>query len=794
MELKKAKEDKVKETYSLQELCQTPDTPTELPTSIELVSKMDANKPLRNEDLIYPDIQPHSTILFQTEGMLVDNEKEDLMSEIPSETFKRRAEEELMSTKPKKIKGSDSLKLMKPAISDDVIMTESPKMQNESVDLIDNSHSILKLPCSSTTSNCLGNRLPDRPNTTSIETNSIVDVVDMKSINWHAIQAKNKQTNSIADVVDTTSIDCHTIQTKTVQNKTCENNSDANAGQSYIDICKSIDPPMENHSPIEMKIEKRILNKINDEDRYCVVHPLDNDVHIKVEQGKLNENNTEVIIIPSHVVVSRHPDITSYNSRLRCELDRQNDDNRGSIGQICISNVVSGYNAKNMSDVMNAINDMLNSVCMKMNQNENNVLSDNYATVPNFSFDVNPINMNYDDHSSKNAQNDPNENCEFNDSYMAIPSSSSVSYTEIISQIKHLLDVINEQQTKEAVKDMAENCPVSNEEAQKNEVSDENESNIDSSANDLKLGTLVKIETETMEFQETACNDVQSNEDVSQKSTNSNIETLGFVSSETTLANAPILISIPFFSGDDFFGGPSILCEPIFYSPALQYFNRNTKDDIFELPHTISARFSIKSEEENLGDEMQQNDSPNLRFESCSEVSESSSMSVTTSQTEDSETDNCLSTICLLPSDDNNRSETSNDLSIESKENPNEELFSKEFLRQILNNAKAAANSNIIANINASSNPPVDSMVESNIIIEENVSGNPREINLPQNNSNENMNCITDTNEKSKATIKHSEISLQNLPVPGENVSKQTQEGTFKLPTKHCDTCEAPRK
>ncbi|GBN36875.1 hypothetical protein AVEN_270260-1 [Araneus ventricosus] len=186
-----------------------------------------------------------------------------------------------------------------------------------------------------------------------------------------------------------------------------------------------------------------------------------------------------------------------------------------------------------------------------------------------------------------------------------------------------------------------------------------------------------------------------------------------------------------------------------------------------------------------LIDNMRQDNSTNLLFESPSKMSESSPGSYLDSHTIyfnspmdiGSPSEDSCSSIIFLPSLDNKRSETS----IEAKKNPNEELFSNDCLRQILGNAKSSD----ISVISPSLNLNFDPVVKPNIIIDESVFQNLRQINFPNNKPVDS----SDVNEKNSEWTMRNYQNLSNS-LPNENALKRKQDvlfdprTTFEYPTK----------
>ncbi|GBM42117.1 hypothetical protein AVEN_260277-1 [Araneus ventricosus] len=137
--------------------------------------------------------------------------------------------------------------------------------------------------------------------------------------------------------------------------------------------------------------------------------------------------------------------------------------------------------------------------------------------------------------------------------------------------------------------------------------------------------------------------------------------------------------------------------------------------------------------------------------------------------------DNCLSTICLSSLDDNKQSETSDNLPIP--------IFSKDFLHQILVNAKSKKFDDIRSSLN-----PVDSVVQLNIVMDESEFKN-----CLKNKQVENMNPTSDANEKnSEFNIKNSENVSKSLAL--SNGFKPTQGVLFHPPATFSNSFENPVK
>ncbi|GBN24783.1 hypothetical protein AVEN_176030-1, partial [Araneus ventricosus] len=200
-----------------------------------------------------------------------------------------------------------------------------------------------------------------------------------------------------------------------------------------------------------------------------------------------------------------------------------------------------------------------------------------------------------------------------------------------------------------------------------------------------------------------------------------------------------------------------------------------------------------------LGDEMCQDNSPNKIFESPSKISVSSRGNGSDSQTiyfnspmdiESPSEDNLPSTICLPSLDDNKQRDTSSNLPRNTNEISNEELFSNDFLRQILDNVKSTEKSYPVADISSSLNSSVDPAVKSNVIMNESVHRNLK--GLFEDKPVENSNSASDVNEKKPQLI--AKKFSKCLPLPRESVSKQTRNVPSYLPASYGDGFENSTK
>ncbi|XP_055952289.1 uncharacterized protein LOC129988161 [Argiope bruennichi] len=564
--------------------------------------------------------------------------------------------------------------------------------------------------------------------------------------------------------------------------------------------------------------EDRILNEKSDKgnlNQPHAVRPLDNHVQIKAE---LSESNTEINFEKSHIIASLHPDITTVNSRYRSRLDIETDDNKGVDGQVCISSNVSDCNAKYLTIASNVVNHLLNAVTIKMEQND--IMSDNPIPVSNFSTHGEPKSMNTDDRPIQSLQNNTNANCELSD--IVVPCLSSVCRTEISSGIFS-------RKSEPEKMDFQENSV-------KNEL--QNYGDIQQESTDSNIGTNAENSSKTLftnisnwiSISPISGNDIFGDGDSEYKpgtfatplikylNCNKKTDMLEIYHTKTALnlyrsatsfhaqekselylsekwevsSNLQINEKPSFnLNIDEITNKISSLLN--FFKPNITHLDSNSASSPFwKFVDEREKQNSLNSDGLCVG--MRQNSSPNFLFESSLKVSESWPGSVSNSQIEDSPMDiqnsvkdNCPPAICLPPLDYNKRSETSNGLSTESVENPNEKLLSKDFLCQILNNVKTTAN------INVSSNPPIDPIVKSNINIDESIFENLRQIDFLKIKPVESTDIISDLNKKNYECIaKNSEMSPHNFSAPNENISNPSTsyDDTFETPPKRVKKCK----
>ncbi|KAF8770321.1 hypothetical protein HNY73_017866 [Argiope bruennichi] len=564
--------------------------------------------------------------------------------------------------------------------------------------------------------------------------------------------------------------------------------------------------------------EDRILNEKSDKDNLNQSHavrPLDNHVQIKAE---LSESNTEINFEKSHIIASLHPDITTVNSRYRSRLDIETDDNKGVDGQVCISSNVSDCNAKYLTIASNVVNHLLNAVTIKMEQND--IMSDNPIPVSNFSTHGEPKSMNTDDRPIQSLQNNTNANCELSD--IVVPCLSSVCRTEISSGIFS-------RESEPEKMDFQENSV-------KNEL--QNYGDIQQESTDSNIGTNAENSSKTLftnisnwiSISPISGNDIFGDGDSEYKpgtfatplikylNCNKKTDMLEIYHTKTALnlyrsatsfhaqekselylsekwevsSNLQINEKPSFnLNIDEITNKISSLLN--FFKPNITHLDSNSASSPFwKFVDEREKQNSLNSDGLCVG--MRQNNSPNFLFESSLKVSESWPGSVSNSQIEDSPMDiqnsvkdYCPSAICLPPLDYNKRSETCNGLSTVSVENPNEKLLSKDFLFQILNNVKTTAN------INVSSNPPIDPIVKSNINIDDSIFENLRQIDFLKIKPVESTDIISDLNKKNYECIaKNSEMSPHNFSAPNENISNPSTsyDDTFETPPKRVKKCK----
>ncbi|GBM42113.1 hypothetical protein AVEN_260274-1 [Araneus ventricosus] len=722
------------------------------------------------------------------------------------------------------------------------------------------------------------------------------------------------------------------IEIKTEQSRSNESHNEVNFEKSRDDASPHSDTATHN---IDLRSELHKGNEDNSQitgqdpvsntvsacitknasDAVTSVNNLFNAVPIKVEQNEVSFEKSNDAVSP-HTDTATHnirlrselhkgnednnqiTDTATHNIRLRSELHKGNEDNNQITGQDPVSNTVSACITKNVSDAVTSVNHLFNAVPIKVEQNENCLVRGNSASVSNLFSDG----MSSVDLPVNSDQNKTYENCESSDNYLPVRNPQSVCSTKIPSDIlygtEHLSNVINKQQTEKKINDWVAHYSVNNEEAQRNVVYDENNTGVDSTVNCLLTAAQTGSELEKMDFQENSCNyeKSQNHEDLSQKSTNSNNESIGLVPSETLISDQLNRISIsPVTDGGIFDGGDSQLYKPgTFRTPLLKYFNCNTKADILQVSHVrsvlsdlikdkeevsvigsevisdsqsnlelsvvekgeelsnlqVSEKQALNSEVEEilqkmsswpnwkeflnlqpnvtnldsnsassrseefiiegqvqnslngdgLGGEKLQNSSPNRPFESPSNMSEYSHLSHSDSRTiychspmdiESPLRDNCPSTDCLSSLDDNKQSGTSKNPSMKAKTTANEDLFSKDFLRQILGNAKSTENSDDIANVSTSSSPSLDPVNKSNITIDESVFENLRQIDLFKNKPVEDTNSASNVNEKNSDRIMK---NAETLPMPTEIDFKRARDAPFNPSDTCADTFEVPPK
>ncbi|GBM10171.1 hypothetical protein AVEN_258771-1 [Araneus ventricosus] len=658
--------------------------PNEPSILIKKISDLSRNNPVKNE-VIYPDTRfQRSTTLFPAEGV----EEKCLPSETLGETFKRCAEDELISPMPKKGKGSDLPKTIKSTISDDCVIIKKPKkrVKVEVIDLTEDSQPILSVLCSPVKTSYGANRLPGKLNS-SFQANGVISI---------KVESSENPSEINPDTVGSAGMDYHAIQIKAEQNKASESSSEVTTDKSYVDTNKNIKPPVDSPSRIQVKTEKRMPSESVNNSESSIEYSMDNRIQIKAENSMSSENDTEVNLENSHIAVSKDTDSTTCNIRLRSEMDKENEDNRG-------------------------IN-----VPIKVEQNENCVVGDNSTSLLNFSSDGNRTGIYPSDRPIKSEKNKTNENCEVCETFTPAP----------------------------------------------------------------RPAAQVKCEAEKMDFLNSySYEKPQNNEDISQKITNN--ENTGVVSSETSTTNKLNRMNISPIPDYSIFAGDTRLYERgTFRTPLLKYLKCNTEAEVPEISHVLSFLNNFI------------NNCPTMLLKSHSERSESSQVNDSDSHTtnlnspmgiENPLEDKFPSTICLSSLDDNERNDTTNNLLVEEKKN-NEELFSNEYLLQILSNFKSTEKSDGIADVSCSLKPFVDAVAKSGIIINENLTEVVKQTRLPENKPVQIVNCTTDVNQRnSECFIKNSGNFSKRLLVPPENV-KRSHCDTFNPLTMYGDSYEIPPK
>ncbi|GBN12275.1 hypothetical protein AVEN_235547-1 [Araneus ventricosus] len=232
----------------------------------------------------------------------------------------------------------------------------------------------------------------------------------------------------------------------------------------------------------------------------------------------------------------------------------------------------------------------------------------------------------------------------------------------------------------------------------------------------------------------------------------------------------------------------------------------DSDSDSSQLEMTIIERQGPNSSNSDcIGDKRRQNISTNTHLGSPSKMSELSQVNDSDPNTNyfnspiDTESkfqDVCSFTISLSSLDGNKRSETSDGAStlpMDAKKIPNEDFFNKDFLRQILGNAKQREMFADITDISSSLNPSFDTVDKQNIIVDENGFQNLRQKNSPENKRIESTNFTSDE-DNSEFTLKKYQNLSESLPLPSENVLNPTKEVFFNPPAAKCDGFETPPK
>ncbi|GBM10178.1 hypothetical protein AVEN_258776-1 [Araneus ventricosus] len=748
--------------------------PNEPSISIGLISDLPLNNPVKNEELIYPDTRFHrSTTLFPAKEV----EEICLPSETPSETFKRSAEDQLISTMPKKRRENDPPETIKSTISDDCMIIENPKtrIKVEVIDLTDDSHPIVPLLCSPIKISYRENRLPDGKNT-------ILQAIGDVHVK---VESSKNRTKINADAVGSAGASYRTIQANAEQNKASESNSEVDTGKSYVYFNKNVDPPVDNLSRIQVKTKKGVPSESVNYDESSIKHSMGSRIQIKAEKGISSKNNTEFNLENSHIAVVKDADSTTRNIRLRSELHKENEDNR---------------------DI---------NVPIKVEQNENCVVGDNSTSLSNFPSVANRTDIYPVDRPIKCEQNKTNENCE----KMDFQNSYSYEKPQNNEDISRKITNSNNKNT----------GVVSSETSIRNELNRISISPItdwDIFSGDTLLYEPGTFRTPLLKYLN--CTTKVEGLEISQAlSALINLikkkEEINVIESEVIPASIELQVKskiclvekgeeLPDLQVNE---NQSLKVDEILHKISSSNFTElaNLKPNITNLDSNSASSQLEKSINERqvqsplnsdgLGDEMRRNNSPNMFFESHSKISESSRVSDSDSHTiyfnspmdiENPLEDKCPSIICLSSFDKNERIENSNNLQIEEKKNHNE-YFPNDLLRQILGNATSTEKSNDIADISSSLKASVDPIAKSNVIIDGSLFDNLHQIRLPRKKPVENVNFTTDVNERnSERTIKNSGNFSKSLSVPPENVIKRSHGVLFNPPTTYGDTFETPQK
>ncbi|GBO46853.1 hypothetical protein AVEN_142403-1 [Araneus ventricosus] len=487
--------------------------------------------------------------------------------------------------------------------------------------------------------------------------------------------------------------------------------------------------------------KKAEMNKEVSFDESAIVPPTDNLTKIKIEQSESAENQIETNFENIHSSVNKNEASETQNIRIKSEPDKENEDGKLVDDKVPVLNTNSAGDTENVAEACD--NHLFSDVPIKLEPNENRAVSENSTSVTD---DGMRTGINSVDRSVKREKNETDDNCEGNDFEPCEPRIFPCKFLKYLNcyplydgdEIKQCLSVLT----------------------------------------DLKRDKNEIIAIESQKIPGFA--DSQDKFELCLADKREELPNLQV--SERKSSNLEVDRTVH-----------KISCKEL-VDFKLNIANLDSNSASSQLEKSINERQVQNSlNSDGLGDETRQNVSTNMRFESPSNMSESSRLSYSDSHaiyfnspvgTNSPIEDDCPSIISLSSIDGNKRCETS----MKGKKNRNEELPSTDFLRQILDNAKC---SDDIRDISSPVNPPFDPVEKPNIIIDENIFQNKSQINLYKNKL---AKTVSDETEKPS---NHNEIKYQNfskrLPVPCGNDFK-AQNVPFRPPSTNCESFEIPPK
>ncbi|CAL1280966.1 unnamed protein product [Larinioides sclopetarius] len=685
--------------------------PNEPSISIGRISDLFINVPVKiEEEVIYPDTRfQRSTTLFPAEVV-----EDEISPGIPNKTFKRSAEDELISAMPKKERMSDPSTTIKSTTSDDCMIIENTKtrVKVEVVDLTDDSHPIVPILCSPV-------KISNRENGQPDKTNAILPAIGDIKVKF---EPSDKRNEIIVDAAGSESVSYRTIQTNAEQSKTSERNSEVNTDRTYVDL------PIDSTSCIQVKTEKNMSSESESsfDSNTTAIYPVDRP--IKSEQSKTNENCEKV----------DSQKITNSNNKNTCLVTSQTSI-RNELNQINISPFTDGSifsedallyepvsfrtpllkylncNTKvEVPEISNALSSLVNLIkeTAEINAIESELIAD-----PIDSQNKSELFLVEKGEELPNLRENQKQSLKIDEILNKISSSNFIELVDLkpsITNLSQLEKSINEEQ----VQRLLNNKGLIDETRQSNSPQILFESHPKVSESSVKRWSQVAEKR----------GDLEANEKESL-----NVEDILYKISLPNFTESMLKPNITNLDSNSAIQFENSINEKEIQSPL------NSDGLVDEMRQNISPM----PNDSNLSESSQDSDSHTIYFNSPMDI-------------ENFPEDKSPSIICLSSLDENERNASSSNSPIEEKNNYNE-YFPNYLLRQIIGNAKSTEKSDDITEYSSLLKPAVGPVAKSDAIIDGSFLLNLHQIRLPKKKPVEIVNFTTDVKEKnSKNTVKNS--------------------------------------